>query len=157
MRCCCRAVAEHGKAGDVRGGAGTRERVPGGRGRHVVADQLHADAPFADRRTAEIGHRIRASRHKHIGRAVIRPGRGDALEIGRHADQQVAHAGADRAPHETAALRPPVVFQRGVQVLRDQFGDLVFEAGAFLVRVRQVVGIGADPQLARLRRPAPPH
>ncbi|MFL6706656.1 MAG: hypothetical protein ACJ8HI_00450 [Massilia sp.] len=54
---------------------------------------------------------------------------------------------ADRPPgFDSAAIRSRRI---GVQFGRQQFGDAVFKAFATLIRLGQVVGIGADAQQAR--------
>src|SRR4051812_23624668 len=93
--------------------------------------------------------------YEYIARAIIR---GCGPQHGQPGDcpgDQVAQMSADGIADEAATLRPPCVVQLCVEVGRDHLDDLVFEPITALVREREVVRVGADPKLARVRRHIP--
>jgi hypothetical protein len=57
---------------------------------------------------------------------------------------------SQRVAHEAAALRPPRIAESGAEILRDQRDDRILESFALVVREGQIVGVGADTQLARV-------
>jgi hypothetical protein len=124
----------------------------------VVADDLHADARLAQDGVVEGGDaRAVGARHEDVDRAVIRRRRANALEIARQAGDEIADLGLQGLAEKGAPLRPPGVFDRRPKLLGEKRDDPVLEALAALVRERQVVGIGAYPQRARLRRAGEHH
>ena len=129
-------------------------------GRRAAGDD--PEACGGEVRAAEAGEAllVLVPDHHDVGRVVVGVAVLDQL-VGRdRAHDQVAELGAKRVAHEAHALRVPGVLDLHAQPLRHQLGDLVLEALTGLVREREIVRIGADPQrravdqLARVLRPA---
>src|SRR4051812_33060930 len=89
-----------------------------------------------------------APRDEDVCRPIVRLGREQRIEAGRNADDDVAEPLADGAADEAAPLRPPSVLESRTELAGGQFGYFVLEALAALVRERQVIGVGAHPELA---------
>jgi hypothetical protein len=70
----------------------------------------------------------------------------DHFEPGGYAHDHVAIACLQRLADETTPFRPLGIGDRLLQLLAEEFGQLVLEAGTAIVRERQIVGIGADSQ-----------
>ena len=146
---CRRTVAERQIAGHVFGDAVSRERMPGRRRRHVVADELQPDAQAGQSRIGKRAHQRPVIRplNENEARAVMGACGERTLEPLRHADQHVAHARTERFANEVALHRMPCVRAAGSEIARDQLGDAILESAAVAVRVREVIGIGAHAQL----------
>ena len=83
---------------------------------------------------------------QRIGGAVIGIGALNQVVALRKAHDDVATMGPERHPDEAGRLREVHVVQLLVQLLGEQFGELVLESLALLVGERQIVRIGADAQ-----------
>ena len=83
---------------------------------------------------------------QRIGGAVIGIGALNQVVALREAHDDVATMGPKRHPDEAGRLREVHVVQLLVQLLGEQFGELVLEALALFVGERQIVRIGADAQ-----------
>ena len=83
---------------------------------------------------------------QRIGGAVIGIGALNQVVALREAHDDVATMGAKRHPDEAGRLREVHVVQLLVQLLGEQFGELVLESLALVVGERQIVRIGADAQ-----------
>src|SRR5690242_11219670 len=92
------------------------------------------------------------TRDEDVGRTIVRPRGGCHFESCRDAHHDVASAGAQSVAEETAPLRPPRVLDALAHVLREQFGNFVFETFAALIRERKIVWVRADAQHARRSR-----
>jgi hypothetical protein len=68
----------------------------------------------------------------------------------RDIDYDIAIPRAKRVPDIPTPTRPPIVRHRVAKVLRDQLGDFVREALAFVIRRRHVVRVCAYAQNALL-------
>ena len=122
----------------------------------LLAEDMDADLQRAQARVVEAGdvQVAIAAGDEHVGGTVVGRGGLRLSKADRHAHHDVADACVERALEETSPLRQPEVVEGPVQVAaRSDRGDLVLEALLLLVRERQVVRVGADPQL--LRRSAP--
>ena len=83
---------------------------------------------------------------QRIGRAVIGIGALNEIVALRKAHDDIAAMRAERHPHEAGRLREVHVVELLLQLLGEQFGELVLESLALLVGERHVARIGADPQ-----------
>src|SRR5882757_2052511 len=93
--------------------------------------------------------------YKYVAGAIIGCCGPQHGQPGDRPGNHVAQMSAERVADEAATLRPLSVVQMCVEVARDQLDNLVFEPVTALVREREVVRVGADPQLARVRRHIP--
>src|SRR5213076_563857 len=84
-----------------------------------------------------------------VGRAVVRSGPADLVVAVGDAHDDVTEIGPERVPDEAAAVRPPRIGRTRAEFLRDQLGELVLKPFQLFVRIRQIVGIGADAKLIR--------
>src|SRR3954451_19039839 len=98
---------------------------------------------------------IAGATYEYIAGAIIRRCGPQRRQPGDRPGNQVAQLSVEGIADEAAALRPPCVTQFCVEIAGDQLDNLVFETVAALVREREVVRVGADPQLARVRRHIP--
>jgi hypothetical protein len=117
--------------------------------RVIVSDQLNSD-PQASKRGIIQGSNAQATVlaiHEHVAGAVIRPGGEDAVGSGRRSHDEIALAGRERVTNEPPPLRPPGVANGGAELGSNELCEPVLEAFAALIGERQVVGIGADPEL----------
>ena len=64
----------------------------------------------------------------------------------RETDDEVAAFREQRLTHEARRLRKPGIFERKLQLVRDQFGDPVFKTLPRLVGEGQIGRIAADPE-----------
>ena len=62
------------------------------------------------------------------------------------AHDDVAELAAKGVRDEAGSLREPIIAQRNLQLVRQDFGDPVLEALPLPVRERHVVRVGADPK-----------
>ena len=123
----------------------TVDRHVGGRRRAGHdADMLAFQALVFQRRNVfEAAARLGDQR---IGGAVIGIGSLNQIVALRKAHDDIATMGPERHPDEAGRLREIHVVQLLVQLLGEQFGELVLESLALLVGERQIVRVGADAQ-----------
>src|SRR5439155_5337298 len=107
--------------------------------RHVIADQLDADALLEERRVLERWSARAASIHEHVTRPVIGLRRGNALVALRHPDQRIAKVIAERLAHEAVLRLEPDVLEACAELVGDDARDTVVEAALVLGREWQVV------------------
>jgi hypothetical protein len=84
---------------------------------------------------------------EHVGGAVVWHRSENPVCTVRDAHHNVACMRTERAADEAATLGMPGVPHGGAQLSRDESGEPILETFLPLIRERQVVGIGADPEL----------
>ena len=90
--------------------------------------------------------------NQHIGRVVIGVGVLDQTGALGITHDEIAGLASHRVRHVAGRLGEPGIFERRVQLLCDQLGELVLEPLGLLVRERHVVGVGANAQRRRAGR-----